>query len=149
MYAVAIWGSTFFVVKQSFPGIEPVTQVAFRFLLVAFLVGLSLRINMVVMALAVVVFVYWTITDIHQTAKQWVRTLVIGLASALAGLAIFLLVTLALVWNNPTANYVHVTLFPSRSAWDLDANDLDTPLEQLSGIQLDKIVSAPCFVHLP
>jgi hypothetical protein len=102
--------------------------------LAAFLVGLSLHITVVVMAPVMVLFVCWTLVDLHQTARQWVRTLGVGLAGALVGVTIFLLATLALVWHDPATNYVHVTLFPSRSAWALNATDLDTPLEQLTAI---------------
>jgi hypothetical protein len=100
--------------------------------LAAFLVGLSLHISVVVMAPVMVLFVCWTLVDLHRTARQWVRTLGVGLAGALAGAAIFLLATLVLVWHDPVTSYMHVTLFPSRSAWALDATDLDTPLEQLT-----------------
>lgn len=42
LYSAAIWGSTFIVVKQSLSGIDPVTLVAFRFLLAALLMAVYL-----------------------------------------------------------------------------------------------------------
>lgn len=42
LYAAAIWGSTFFIVKDSLQHIDPVTLVGYRFLLAAFLLGLYL-----------------------------------------------------------------------------------------------------------
>lgn len=36
-YAAAIWGSTFFIVKNALEGIDPVVMVAFRFLLAGFI----------------------------------------------------------------------------------------------------------------
>ena len=36
-YAAAIWGSTFFIVKNALDGIDPVVMVAFRFLLAGFI----------------------------------------------------------------------------------------------------------------
>jgi drug/metabolite transporter (DMT)-like permease len=38
-YASAIWGSTFFLVKESLAAVDPVTMVAYRFLLAAALLG--------------------------------------------------------------------------------------------------------------
>ena len=102
--------------------------------LAAFLVGLSLHITVVVMAPAMVVFVCWRLWTEHQPARQWRRTLGAGLAGALAGAAVFLLATLALVWHNPPTSHVQVTLMPSRSAWALEAADLDSPIEQLTAI---------------
>jgi len=99
--------------------------------LAAFLVGLSLHITAVVIAPAMALFACWRLVETRQPARQWKRTLSAGAAGALAGAAVFLLSTLALVWHNPATSYVHVTLLPSRSAWGLDATDLDTPLEQL------------------
>jgi hypothetical protein len=101
-----------------------------------FLVGLSLHITVVVMAPAMVLFVCWTLVASHQPARQWGRTLGVGLAGALAGAAVFLLATLALVWHNPPTSYVQVTLIPSHSAWALDVADLDTPFEQLTATVL-------------
>ncbi len=43
LYASAIWGSTFILVKASLDAINPVTMVGYRFLLAAVLLGLYLR----------------------------------------------------------------------------------------------------------
>ncbi len=80
--------------------------------LAAFLVGLSLHITVLVMAPAMVLFVCWTLVASHQPARQWMRTLGVGLTGALAGVAVFLLATLALVWHNPPTSYVQVTSDP-------------------------------------
>ena len=112
---------------------DPTRRLRWLFL-AAFLVGLSLHITVVVMAPAMVVFVCWRLWTEHQPARQWRRTLGAGLAGALAGAAVFLLATLALVWHNPPTSHVQVTLMPSRSAWALEAADLDSPIEQLTTI---------------
>jgi len=95
---------------------------------------LSLHITVVVMAPVMALFVGWRLFKAHQPARQWLRTLGVGLAGALAGAALFLLGTLALVWHNPPTSHVQVTLLPSRSAWALEAADLDSPIEQLTVI---------------
>lgn len=45
VYAAAIWGSTFLLVKNSLAGIHPVTLVAYRFLLAALILGIFLLIS--------------------------------------------------------------------------------------------------------
>lgn len=45
LYSSAIWGSTFFLVKSSLDSINPVTMVAYRFLLAAVLMGIVLRLQ--------------------------------------------------------------------------------------------------------
>jgi drug/metabolite transporter (DMT)-like permease len=45
LYSSAIWGSTFFLVKNSLDSINPVTMVAYRFLLAAVLMGIVLRLQ--------------------------------------------------------------------------------------------------------
>lgn len=44
VYAAAIWGSTFFLVKDSLRSINPVTLTGYRFLLAALLMGIILKI---------------------------------------------------------------------------------------------------------
>ena len=112
---------------------DPTRRLRWLFL-AAFLVGLSLHITVVVMAPAMALFVGWRLWAGRQPPRQWRRTLGAGLAGALAGAAVFLLATLALVWHNPPTSHVQVTLLPSRSAWALEAADLDSPIEQLTTI---------------
>jgi hypothetical protein len=112
---------------------DPLRRLRWLFLS-AFLVGLSLHITVVVMAPAMALFICWTLVGLQQPARQWGRTLGVGLAGALPGAAVFLLATLALVWHNPATSHLQVTLIPSRSAWALEAADLDTPIKQLMAI---------------
>ncbi len=91
--------------------LDPARRATFLFL-ASLLVGLSLHITVVVMAPALGAFVCWTLAATHQPFRQWRRAFLSATGGALAGAAIFLLATLALVLHNPPTSYVNVTSAP-------------------------------------
>jgi len=88
--------------------------------------GLSLGVHMGVALLAPAVLVF-CLSHWKRGGKMWVTAILGALSGVLCTLLIFWLIDL----NNPTANYFHSIIEPSRSAWGLDARQIDGPLERL------------------
>ena len=88
--------------------------------------GLSLGVHLTVALLAPAVGLFLLLSR-RRGERVW-RPALLG---ALAGVALALLAFLIVDLNAPSANYFDSAVLPSRSAWGLDATDLDSPLERL------------------
>ena len=88
--------------------------------------GLSLGVHMGVALLAPAVLVF-LFCQWKRGAMMWVTAILGALSGVLCTMLIFWLID----WHNPTANYFHSVIEPSRSAWGLAARQIDGPLERL------------------
>ena len=98
--------------------------------------GLSLGVHMNVVLLAPAALLFVVAASAAQkTAESVAANIKTNLRTAVLGALCGLLLTVALFWlidrNNPTANYFHSVVEPSRSAWNLDAIEIDGPFERL------------------
>ena len=87
--------------------------------------GLSLGLHLTVGLLVPAVAVFLLIKARHSA--DWFA----ALAGALTGLGLFLLAFLIVDWHDPAANYFNAVVDPSHSAWNLEASELDNPLERM------------------
>jgi len=88
--------------------------------------GLSLGVHLTVPLLAPAVLLFLLLSR-RRGETVW-RPALLG---ALAGVGLALLAFLIVDLHASPANYFNSVVFPSRSAWGLEATDLDSPLERL------------------
>lgn len=94
--------------------------------------GLSLGVHMTVALLAPAALLFVVAVSLNRkTAQATSRNLKTAVFGAVSGLAITILLFLVMNWHNPPANYFSSVVEPSRSAWGLAAEQIDSPLEKL------------------
>jgi hypothetical protein len=102
-------------------------------LFAALLSGLGLGVHgfVVLIAPTATAFVIWTLWSRRVTRPQRWRALLAALAGLGLGSGAFLLASLAIDANDPPSSFMRVAIYPSRSLWELEATDLDSPFERL------------------
>jgi hypothetical protein len=88
--------------------------------------GLSLGVHMSVALLAPAVLLF-LLLHWRRGGKMWLTALLGAISGLLVTVFIFWLIDL----HNPTANYFHTIIEPSRTAWNLAADKIDGPLDRL------------------
>jgi hypothetical protein len=87
--------------------------------------GLSLGVHLTVGLFAPAAAVFLLIKA--RRSVDWFA----ALAGVLTGLALFLIAFFIVDWHDPAANYFNAVVHPSHSAWELEASELDNPLERM------------------
>lgn len=101
--------------------------------LAAFLAGIGFGVHASVWLIAppAISFVLWTIWKGHAARSEWRRSPSAGLTGALAGLMIFVAAFFVSDWLNPPTSFIRTSLEPSRSFWNLQPADFNSPLKVL------------------
>jgi len=93
--------------------------------------GMGVHASVWLIAPPAVAFVIWSLWARHVTGAEWRRSLLAGLAGAVIGVVIFVTAFLLLDYINPPTSFVRVTLYPSRSFWNLQPGDLSSPFQRM------------------
>ncbi len=115
--------------------------------------GLGVHASIAFVAPAAVIFVLWTMRSRRADATRRNSLLLAAIAGAGSGLAIYTAAFLLIDLHHPPSSFIRVTLYPSRSIWNLTPADLDSPLERMfwtvTGLQWrDAMFTTPSFVEM-
>jgi len=94
-------------------------------------IGFGVHASVWIVAIPAIALVLWTLAWRRASGSEWSRSLSAGFIGAVVGLAIFLAAFLISDWLNSPLSFIRTTLEPSRTYWNLQAEDLDSPFERL------------------
>lgn len=107
-------------------------------------VGMGVHASVWLIAPPAVAFVLWTLWARRATGPEWRQSLLAGLVGAVVGVVIFVTAFLLLDCINPPTSFVRVTLYPSRSLWNLQPGDLSSPFQRMwltvTGLQWQNVM---------
>jgi hypothetical protein len=101
--------------------------------------GVGVHASVGLFGFAALLFVAWVVNQHRSDIPQAKKMIISAAGGTILGLAILILAFMIIDINNPKSSFINTMLEPSRSTWNLQASDLDSPYERirltLSGLQ--------------
>lgn len=118
-------------------------------LVAAMLAGIGFGIHASVWLIAppAIALVIWTLLAQRVSSLEWLQALAAGFTGALIGLVIYVTAFLISDQLNPPTSFINTTLEPSRSYWNLQLSNFDSPMKRLKMVVISVQWGDALFPH--